>query len=101
MQDSNEPTMSDQGFIDRIGDKFRDIIGKLPTVPANPSNPTPPTSDMPPWLSKVLGWVLTIVLAFLAARYGISPAPLPSLQAQPQVLVMTLPQGASVEAVKK
>jgi len=89
--DNKEPTMSDQGFIDNIVDRIRDLIPKQPL----PGTPAPaPTSPLPAWATYILGVILTIALSFIAAKYGVTPTPLPSLQSQPQVVILQVPTGS-------
>ena len=97
MEDKKEPTMSDQGFIDNIVDRVRDLLPKQP----EPGTPATPPTDSPPWLNRILGMALTILLAFIAARYGVTPTPLPSLQSQPQIVVLQVPAGATILEAKK
>ena len=99
MSDKQDNTMSDQGFIDAIGDKFREIFKPGVIVPGTPA--PAPSGTLPAWLTHLLGMALAIALSFIAAKWGVTPTPLPSLQSQPQVLVVTMPAGATVEAVKK
>ena len=97
LNDKETPTMSDQGFIDNIVDRVRDLLPKQP----QPGAPVaPPTSPLPSWLTYILGVVLTIVLSFVAAKWGVTPTPLPSLQSQPQIVILQVPAGSTVTAVK-
>jgi len=96
VNDKNE--MSDQGFIDNIVDRVRDL---LPKQPAPGAPVAPPASPLPSWLTYILGVVLTIVLSFVAAKYGVTPMPLPSLQSQPQIVVLQVPAGSTVTAAAK
>lgn len=51
-----------------------------------PNTPTPSAKRLPPWAIQGLGWVLAIALSYLAARYGIQPAPLPPITIQATVV---------------
>jgi len=97
MNEQQPPTMSDQGFIDNIVDRVRDLIPKQP-APGAPV--TQPAGPLPAWLTYILGVVLTIVLSFVAAKWGVTPTPLPSLQSQPQIVVLQVPAGSTVTAAK-
>ena len=95
--DNKEPTMSDQGFIDNIVDRIRDLIPKQPL----PGTPAPaPASPLPAWATYILGVILTIALSFIAAKYGVTPTPLPSLQSQPQVVILQVPTGSIAAEAK-
>jgi hypothetical protein len=97
LNDKETPTMSDQGFIDNIVDRVRDLLPKQP----QPGAPVPmPAGPLPSWLTYILGVVLTIVLSFVAAKYGVTPMPLPSLQSQPQIVVLQVPAGSTVTGAK-
>ena len=97
LNDKETPTMTDQGFIDNIVDRVRDLLPKQP-APGAPVT-TPPASPLPSWLTYILGVVLTIVLSFVAAKWGVTPTPLPSLQS-PQIVVLQVPAGSTVTAAK-
>lgn len=94
----SEGTMSDQGFIDNIVDRVRDLLPKEP-VPGAPV--APPASPLPAWATYILGVILTIALSFIAARYGVTPTPLPSLQSSPSIVVLQVPAGTTVMEAKK
>ena len=89
--------MSDQGFIDNIVDRVRDL---LPKQPAPGAPVTPPASPLPAWATYILGVILTIALSFIAAKYGVTPMPLPTLQSQPAVVVLQVPAGSTVTGAK-
>lgn len=93
MNDPKPGQMTDQGFIDNIVDRLRDLLPKEP-FPGTPAQP--PASPLPSWLTYMLGVVLTIVLSFVAAKWGVTPMPLPSLQSQPQIVVLQVPTGTCV-----
>lgn len=97
MEDKKEQSMSDQGFIDNIVDRVRDLLPKQP-APGTPA--APPSSPLPAWATYILGVILTIALSFIAAKYGVSPMPLPSLQSQPAVVVLQVPAGSTVTGAK-
>jgi hypothetical protein len=99
MADKETPTMTDQGFIDNIVDRVRDLLPKQPQPGAPVPTPTP--SDLPVWLQRVLGWLLAAALAFIAAKWNITPTLLPSLQSQPQIVVLQVPAGSTVTAASK
>jgi hypothetical protein len=47
------------------------------------------STDLPPWAKQWGGIILSAIIAFLAARYGITPTPLPiGTQSTPTVLVI-------------
>ena len=108
MNDKETPTMTDQGFIDNIVgpikdglDKLRDAITNPPAVIV-PGTPVPAPSDtLPAWVKRILGWLLAAALAFIAAKWNITPTPLPSLQSQPQIVVLQVPAGTTVTAASK
>lgn len=51
-------------------------------------------NDLPPWAKRLLELGLAVALAFLAAKYGITPAPIPPLPfAQPQPVVIVVGTG--------
>lgn len=100
MPEANETTpgqMTDQGFIDNIVGRLRDLLPKQPQ-PGTPAQP--PASPLPSWLTYLLGVVLTIVLSFIAAKWDVTPTPLPSLQSQPQVIVLQVPYGTAAMDAK-
>lgn len=92
-----EPQMSDQRFIDDIVDRIGKLIPKQP----EPGTPAPaPASPLPAWATYILGVILTIALSFIAAKYGVTPMPVPSLQSAPPVVVLQVPAGTTALEVK-
>lgn len=109
----SEPTMNTEalgdnlkkllpGLADAIGNKLKDLLtpapGQSPVIVPVPT-PTPTEPGIPTWLRHALSVVLSVFLAYIAAKYGITvPNPVP--QSQPAVVVLQVPAGSTVAGVK-
>ena len=109
MADEKIPQLEKESIIGDVIDRLKPWLPGQPSeviVTPAPVNP-PAQSPLGPLLRHALSIALAVILSFIAARWGVTPAPLPSvpgLQTQgqtPQVVVVTMPAGATVEAVKK
>jgi hypothetical protein len=69
------------GIIDRLKDRIGDIVKDRVK-----DNVTPSPNALPEWAKQLGGYLIAILLAFLAAKYGIEVPPV--TPAQPTVLVI-------------
>ena len=110
----SEPTMSTEALgdnlkkllpelTDAIGNKLKDLLtpapGQSPVIITPPAPGAPAEPGIPTWLRHALSVVLSVILAFIAAKWGIAPVPV-SQQSQPAVVVLQVPAGSTVAGVK-
>jgi hypothetical protein len=104
MSEEKKPELEKESIIGDVIDRLKPWLPGQPSeVIVTPAPVNPPASPLGPLLRHALSIALAVILSFIAARWGVTPAPLPSLQSQsqPQVVILSVPAGATIAEAKK